>query len=310
MMGWSFETIADGHRGRIGGIAWDGDRLLFSVPYENVILCYSPTTGELGVARKFTNHITGLDFANDGRLFACQEGSRRIIQLHDDGSASQLAYRLDGQVHNHPRDVAVDSRGRVWFCDCYCDLLSPGPKIWPQLDHASVLRQDRSPQLQSRSWTIRRMTYDTYSPQAVLLSKDETTLFVAESDNAPQGRRELRAYPVVDDYELGPPIVLHAFGSDHRGLHRGIEGMCLDSEGNIVACAGWNRSGPGPVIMVIDPSGMVLGTFPVPGDRPTRCAFGDADLSALYIGTEDGTLLRVRDSGLSGRTDTRLTGVS
>ena len=299
-MGWTFETIAEGHSGRIGGIAWDGSGLLFSVPNENVILRYSPATGDLGVARNYTNHITGLALANDGRLFACQEGSRRIIQLHDDGSASQLAFRLDGKVHNHPRDVAVDSRGRVWFCDCYSDLLSPGPKIWPRLDHASVLRQDRSPQLQSRSWTIRRMTQDTRSPQALLLSTDETTLYVAESDNAPLGRRELRAYSIVDDYELGTPIVLHTFGSDHRGPHRGIEGMCLDAHGNIVACAGWRRSGPGPVIMVIEPSGMVLGTFPVPGDRPTRCAFGDADLSALYIGTEEGTLLRVRDSGLSG----------
>ena len=138
--------------------------------------------------------------------------------------------------------------------------------------------------------------------------RDETTLYVAESDNAPQGRRELRAYPVVDDYELGTPIVLHTFGLDHRGPHRGIEGMCLDAEGNIIACAGWNRSGPGPVIMVIDPSGMVLGTFPLPRDCPTRCAFGDADLSALYIGTEDGTLLRVRDSGLSGWSGLELTG--
>ena len=48
--------------------------------------------------------------------------------------------------------------------------------------------------------------------------------------------------------------VLHMFGADHRGPHRGIEGMCLDADGNIVACAGWQRSGPGPLIYVFSPT--------------------------------------------------------
>ena len=300
MADWTFEVVAEGHRGRIGGVAWDGGAVLFSVPEENAIFRYIPDSGETTVARKHTNHVTGLAVAADGRLFACQEGSRRIIQLHQDGSASQLAFRIDGKAHNHPCDVAVDGSGRIWFCDCYSDLLSPGPKIWPFLDHASILRQDRSPQLQSRAWTIWRMTYDTRNPRAVLLSADEKTLYVSECDNAPRGRRELRAYPMLDDDELGAPLVLHTFGADHRGPHRGIEGMCLDGEGNIVACAGWQRSGPGPVIMVIAPSGRVLATCPVPGDLPSRCALGDTDLSSLYIGTEQGNLYRVRDSGLSG----------
>src|SRR3712207_8640312 len=43
-------------------------------------------------------------------------------------------------------------------------------------------------------------------------------------------RSELRAYPVLEDDTLGPPIVLHTFGADHRGIHRGIEGMCIDAE--------------------------------------------------------------------------------
>ena len=34
--------------------------------------------------------------------------------------------------------------------------------------------------------------------------------------------------------------VLHDFGA-----HRGIDGMCLDSEGNVIATAGWDQGGPG-----------------------------------------------------------------
>ncbi len=299
-MSWTFEKVAGGYQGRIGGVVWDGNGILFSVPEENKIFRLSPDSKKIELARQHTNHITGLDISTDGRLFACQEGSRRIIQLHDDGSASKLGFKLDGLVHNHPCDLAVDSKNRVWFSDCHSNLLYPGPKIWPVLDHCSVLRQDQNPQLQSKTWTISRMTYDTKNPRAVILSADEKMLFVAESDNKPDGKRELRAYPIRDEGELDLPVVLHTFGTDYRGPHRGIEGMCLDAKGNIIACAGWQRSGPGSVVMVIAPSGAVLETWPVPDDQPTRCAFGGADLLSLYVGTANGNLYRVNDSGHTG----------
>ena len=39
----------------------------------------------------------------------------------------------------------------------------------------------------------------------------------------------------MDGDELGTPVVLHTFGADYRGTHRGIEGMCLDADGNTTA---------------------------------------------------------------------------
>jgi gluconolactonase len=299
-MGWTFEKVTSGYQGRIGGVVWDGTNVLFSVPEENNIFKLAPGSSKAELIRHHTNHVTGLDAAADGRMFACQEGSRRIIQLHDDGSASKLSFKIDGLVHNHPCDVAIDSKNRVWFCDCHSTLLYPGPKIWPVLDHCSVLRQDQNPQLQSKTWTISRMTHDTRNPRAVILSADEKTLFVAESDNKPDGKRELRAYPIREEGYLDNPAVLQTFGSDHRGPHRGIEGMCLDSEGNIIACAGWQRSGPGPVVMVIAPSGAVLETWNVPDNQPTRCTFGDAGLKSLYVGTAGGNLYRISNTGRSG----------
>ena len=44
-------------------------------------------------------------------------------------------------------------------------------------------------------------------------------------------------------------------------VDRGIEGMCLDSEGNIVACAGWKKGGAGPLLYVIDPQGTISGKY-------------------------------------------------
>jgi gluconolactonase len=146
------------------------------------------------------------------------------------------------------------------------------------------------------------MTFDTTAPNGVLLSQDERTLYVAESNF--KGTRELRAYPLNDDDTLGKYVVLHAFGQDHRGTQRGVDGMCLDTEGNIVATAGWCKSGPGPLVYVFAASGRVLETHAPPmvgkSPEPKNCAFGDADLSTLYVTTGNGHLYRVRNTGRRG----------
>jgi gluconolactonase len=76
--------------------------------------------------------------------------------------------------------------------------------------------------------------------------------------------------------------------------------MCLDSEGNIVACAGWKRGGAGPMVYVITPGGTIIESHPAPVDMPMRCAFGDAGLAGLYLTAGDGGIYRARDTGRRG----------
>jgi sugar lactone lactonase YvrE len=295
-MNWKFEKVAGPYTGPNSGLAWDGGGMLFSLVEEGRILRYDPKAKKTSEFRKYTNRITGLGFGPKGELYGGQEGGRRVIEFLPDGSARPLGTRIDGRIHNFPNDVTVDSKGRIWFADPHSTLYAFGPQIFPPLDFAAVLRLERD---ERRAWTIKRITFDTVAPRAVLLSADEKTLYVAEGD-ASSKSRELRAYPVKADGTVGPYTVLQAFGSDHRGAHRGIEGMCLDRDGNIVACAGWQRSGPGPLVYVISPAGVVLETHELPGDLPVRCAFGDADLSSLYVTTGEGKLFRAKATGRRG----------
>jgi len=272
--------------------------MLFSAVAEGRILRYDPASGKTSEFRKYTNRTNGLAFAPDGALYGCQEGSRRVVHFAADGSTSTTGFLLEGLYHNHPNNLVIDSKGRIWFSDPQSELRASGPQIFPPLAHASVLRLE----LDSfrKLWSIRRMTYDTIAPRAVALSPDETTLYVAETDNAPTRRRELRAYAILPDDTLGPPTLLHAFGRDHRGEHRGIEGMCTDREGHLVACAGCRKSGPGPLVYVFSPGGAIIESHLVPSDQPMNCAFGDADLSSLYVTTAGGELLRARNCGRRG----------
>lgn len=304
-MTWNFEKVAGPYKGSCGGLAWDGESMLFSAVEESRVLRFSPATGQTEVFRRFTNRVNGLAFGPNHELFAGQEGSRRILEFLPDGSAAVHAYHLDGKLHNHPSDLVVDKVGRIWFADPYHAVATPGVQIFPPLDHASVLRLEcdlRRTALRG-TWSIQRVTHDTAAPRAVLLSPDEKTLYVAEGDTR-QPTRELRAYPVREDRSVGAYSVLHTFGSDHRGAHRGIEGMCLDGDGNIVACAGWAQSGPGPLVYVFSPQGAVIATHAFPGGMPVRCAFGGqdegGDRKSLYVTTADGFLYRARTSDRQG----------
>jgi gluconolactonase len=76
--------------------------------------------------------------------------------------------------------------------------------------------------------------------------------------------------------------------------------MCLDGEGNIVACMGWKKGGSGANLIVVSPGGTLLETHPAPADLPMRCAFGDAGLGSLYVSAGDGGLYRAKDIGRHG----------
>ena len=283
-----FEHVAGPFESPAVGVVWDGEAVLFALREEQRLMRLDPASGEVTEARKYTSRTGGLAIGPGGELYGGQEASRRLIEFLPNGSSTAIDALLDGKHHNHPGDLSVDGQGRIWFTDPFSPVLAQGPQFFPPLDHASVLRVARD---HRRAWVMRRMTFDTVAPRAVLVSADEKTLYVAEGEPRHDHVRELRAYPIDDDGSLGNHLVLHTFGADHLGPQRGIEGMCLDGSGNIVACGGWAKNGPGPLIYVFSPEGRVLRTHDLPADMPNRCVFGGDDLDTLFVTTAAGDLL-------------------
>ena len=81
------------------------------------------------------------------------------------------------------------------------------------------------------------------------------------------------------------------------GPHRGIDGMTLAEDGSIVACTGWEVSGPGGNVTHFDPDGMIIEQHPVSAQRPTNCTFAGED---LYVSSIEGHCLMAQDTGLTG----------
>ncbi len=224
-------------------------------------------------------------------LYACEGPGRRVVRYGTDGLKTTLVDRFEGRRLNSPNDLVLDRAGRIWFTDPrYGEDHSDR-----ELDHDSVYRIT-PPAGRQGSWEIERLTFDTTRPNGLLLSWDERTLFLAQSDYAAGSVRQLRAYPIASDGTLGDFTVLHDFGEA-----RGIDGMCWDADGNIVATCGWERSGPGPRIAVFATDGTVLEEHLLPtAGGPTNCAFGGTNLDSLYVTTLDGRLYRVPNTGRRG----------
>jgi gluconolactonase len=281
---WEFELVAK-HDSLVEGPAWDGTALLYSECGASLTWRYDPATKQRVIWRRDTNGSNGMVFDREGRPYACEGAGRRIVRYAADSPTVVVTGEYQGKPFNEPNDLAIDGHGRIWFTD-------PNYGGRPMhLDHESVYRADP----RAGGWQVHRVTEDTIRPNGILVAPDDTTVYVAESPRPPAARRELRAYPIGADGTLGSHRVLHDFGP-----HRGIDGMCLDTDGNIVATAGFRQSGPGPMIYVFAPNGRVLETHPVPADRPTNCTYAEAGLDVLYVTTGGGELFRVANTGRRG----------
>ncbi|MCW5983182.1 MAG: SMP-30/gluconolactonase/LRE family protein [Bryobacteraceae bacterium] len=288
-MSWRFELVVEPYGGVAEGPAWDGTGLLFTQIHACRIMRYDPASGGCAVFRENTNYANGLMFDPEGKLYGCQGGGRAIVRFEGDGETTVLADRYEGKRLNLPNDLAIDLQGRIWFTDPWYEGAAgdwSNDRSLKELDHDSVYRLDPKP---AGRWDIARVTFDTTRPNGILFSLDYKTLYVAQSGRLAEEKRQLRAYPVREDGTLGSPDTLHDFGE-----WRGIDGMTLDTEGNIVATAGTSEGGPGPMIYVFSPSGEALEMHPVPCKKPTNCSFAEEGLSTLYVTSIDGHLFRAR----------------
>jgi len=284
---WDFERVA-GPFGFTEGPVWTGEAVLFSDMPSDQIYRYDVETGECTVAFTDTGASNGLKRDEDGRLYACEMVGRQVVR-YEDGEREVIASHYSGDRLNSPNDLAIED-GQLWFTDpYYAAPWEPDDKEL-DLDHRSVYRVD----LDDPEFEPVRVTDDTEQPNGILISPDGDTLFVAEHLPGEGNPMELVAYPIHTDLSVGDKKVLHNFYP-----HRGIDGMCLDADGNIVAAAGGVESGPGPMVYVFAPSGRVLETHPLSDSMPTNCAFAEADLSTLYATGADGGLYRAETSRTS-----------
>lgn len=251
------------------GPAHGPDGCIYFSDIGNRIMKFDPKTGKTTEFRNPSGRANGLDFDPQGRLVAAEGanmgGNRRITVTEKDGTVRVLADKWQGKRFNSPNDLTIDPKGRIYFTDPR--YVGSEPR---EIDTESVYRLDPPPG--KGEWKVTQIIGDAQKPNGIILSPDGKTLYLA--DNNPKGNRYLLAYPLKEDGSVGPKKVLHNFAPD-----RGIDGMCIDIQGNLYATAGQGKTGG---VYIFSPEGKKIGFIATP-EVPTNCVFGGADRKMLYV---------------------------
>lgn len=254
------EELGSGYGGDAGpaeGPLWwhEDNQLIFSDIGNNRRMKWKGAEG-VTLVQQPTDYANGLTRDRQGRLIACEHGTRRVTRQDPDGSLTVVANRYHGRRLNRPNDVVVKSDGSIYFTD-------PGmERVESELDFAGVYR------VSSDLGTINCLVRDFIVPNGLAFSADESILYINDSR-----RMHIRAFNVAPNGILS----LHTdrIFSEQSGTLPGLpDGMKVDIEDNVYC------TGPGG-IWITDKNGKHLGIV-LTGAQTTNLAWGGADWTTLY----------------------------
>ena len=218
----------------------------------------------------------GLYPFDEKHLIVPDHGNRTLYKLNLETKArSVLAERFEGKRFNSPNDAVLSKAGVIYFTDPPYGLVEQDASDAKELSFNGVyaLYPDGALALVDDQLT---------RPNGVILSPDENTLYVANSD--PEDAKWI-AYNLDENGMPNERQEILNVTADVKAGEPGLpDGMAVDQSGNLYA------TGPGGVL-ILSPKGERLGLIRT-GTAIANCAFGD-DGHTLYM-TSHNFLARVK----------------
>jgi gluconolactonase len=258
------ELIKDGFDGTEGPIAYSDGSLLFTETQANKII-------RIGADDKITtfvdksNGANGLAFTPEGQIVAVQTKDTRVGVVYPAKQKKVLAKDYQGVKFQRPNDLVRANSGGIYFTDSGTRVTKENPK--PEPSHPGVFYI-------SPGGELKQLATDIERPNGIQLSKDEKTLFVANT----QGEHIL-AYDIAADGSISNRrnfAKLRGWQKGEDGTwSSGADGLALDDEGRLFVAS---NAG----IEVFNASGETLGAIPVP-KKPQNLAFAGPGKNTLYV---------------------------
>ncbi|MCA9088733.1 MAG: SMP-30/gluconolactonase/LRE family protein [Planctomycetaceae bacterium] len=200
--------------------------------------------GTVSVFAENSPGVNGLMFGPDGKLYACQNGTQKIVRYTMDGQEETVC---EGAPSN---DLIVLANGSGYFTD-------PGNhKVWHFSKDGKLSLADEG----------------IAKPNGIIASPDQTLITVADTDG-----RFTYSYQVQPDGKLAYKQTyghLHVPDDTHKS---GADGMTVDTEGRIYVTT---RIG----LQVMDQLGRVHIILDKPGPGwLSNAVFGGPDMDTLYV---------------------------
>jgi gluconolactonase len=247
------------------GPAYDGKHLYFTDIPNNRIM-RTDLKGNLETFLEPSGKCNGLMIDGKGKLLACRMGNLEEPKMEPAVIAIDVATkkvttvtdRFEEIRYNACNDLVIDKTGGIYFTDPRYNA----PQPWPQKVEGVYYR--------SKSGKVQRLEQELVAPNGIILSPDESVLYVC-----PSMQKEVHAYTVKS-----PPTKDNAGG----------DGMSIDVEGNIYLTTDLG-------IQIVSPAGKLLGIIALP-EHPANCAFGGPGLKTLFATCRTG--LYAVDMPISG----------
>ncbi len=268
--GAKVEKLADGFT-FTEGPAWhpNGFLVFTDIPNDRIVKYDGENTSDFV---KPVGRCNGLMCDQQGYIYACQMGEGHVLKMDENGEVlGQLVNTFEGKRMNGPNDLAIDSKGGMYFTDPYYGPDKPLPQ--PMMAVYYITHNGK----------VTRIIDDLERPNGVTISPNGKFLYVAEPNKGEVYRYEITAPGKITSKKL---IFTGDKSIDGQG---GPDGMTHDVHGNLYTT--YNG------IVVLSPEGELIGRIPVP-EKPSNCTFGGKDNKTLFITARTG-LYKI-ELGLAG----------
>ena len=242
--------------------------VLFSDVPNNIIYKWDEINGldvflnEIGYSGIVTNSkkggTNGLTIDQQGNLIICMHGDRRIVKLEDwqSNKVIPIATSFNKKLFNSPNDLVYNSKNELFFTDPPYGFKNGDNDKLKELQFNGVFRL-------SPNGDLKLLIKNLSRPNGIAISKDEKTLYVANSDSK---------NPIIMKYQITDYGVENAkIFFDGSVLSKkdigAFDGLKIHPSGTIFA------TGPGGVLL-IKSDGNHIGTIRTEV-RSANCAFDD-----------------------------------
>ena len=245
--GENWQLVAEGYKfTEAPAVDRDGTVYFVDVP-ESVILKIG-TDGKAAVWAKDTGKASGLMFGHEGRLYACQSGTRKVVWYDRDAKPTVIAEEIAGN------DIMVDSKGGVYVTDM------GGHQVW-------YVAPDGA----------KRVVASGFKPNGLTLWPDGGTLVVADWE-----KPHLQSFRVEADGSLTFQEKYYGPLQIPSGQTMpGSDGMTVDDVGRLYVAT---HAG----LQMFDPTGRPCGAIVKPQNKfLSNVKFGGPNFDTVYVTCSD-----------------------
>ena len=279
--GAEIQHILEGYNGLDDPIGLMNGSLVFAEPGALRIHRMDPETNRVSVLVAESNESHGVTQDAAGRLISAQawDGSTRIGVIYPPESEAVLADNYEGRPFSRPNDLIVAKNGGVYFTD---------PGLTAGQAERLVERYGGRPlglRLPAAVYYIPpggdpvRVEENMIRPNGIQLSRDESTLYVSDSNGEHLIAWDIQPNGLVDNRrEFGVLEGRSRRDNGLGGVRTFADGMAVDSDDRVYVSTGAG-------IEVLSPQGEHLGIIPV-RCLPRDCqnvAFGGPTKQTLYV---------------------------